>query len=92
MKKRLLYAIIAMNLVVSTFVGFNGTTVNAVSSNSKFTLNIRTNIAGKVQFKSSNSKSVKVNSKGKVQAKKGKATITATASNGKKATCVVTVK
>lgn len=44
-------------------------------------------------FKSSNKKVASVNSKGKITAKKkGAATITVTASNGKKATCKVTVK
>lgn len=47
----------------------------------------------KITWSSSNKKIATVNSKGKVTAKKaGKATITAKTSNGKKATCKVTVK
>ena len=47
----------------------------------------------KVTWKSSNKKVATVSSAGKVTAKKtGKAVITATAANGKKATCTITVK
>jgi hypothetical protein len=47
----------------------------------------------KYTFKSTDSKIVTVDSKGKVTAlKKGTATITVTTHNGKKATCVITVK
>lgn len=47
----------------------------------------------KISWKSGNTKIVKVSSTGKITGvKKGTTTVTATASNGKKATCRITVK
>lgn len=57
-----------------------------------FTLKAKTNL-GKLKFTSSNKNIVAINTSGKIRAlKKGTVTITAKASNGKTATCKVTVK
>lgn len=65
----------------------------SLSIGDKLTLSYKTNIAGTVKFKTSASKVVSVTSKGKIKAlKKGTATITATAKNGAKSTCKITIK
>lgn len=74
------------------YIKFKKTTYK-IEKGDRFTLPVKTNIKGKMKYKSSNSKVVKINSKGKIIAKKkGAATITVTAPNGMKAKCKVKVR